>query len=353
MKKVLYMNLLYNNSGQRRMDQNIIDKLVEISDVYVVCSKGWYIHENAKAKYIYYEPTSMGFKGKKAHFIKEINNLIFAKKLYNKYQFDTLFFASFETSIFLFSKILFQKFLNDCFIVHNNNIDRFNAVNLKKKHFSKYMNRVNHIVLEKFIGDYLEKEGVDKNRIYVLPHPLNINYSTPKEYDCVGISNSNSEELISSIINYERHNNLVRLSKCKILLRSKNYNYDDGYLKVFSGWLSDDKYNQYISSAKRLYIPFPSSFQYRVSGSIVDAFSNHIPVIGSDIPLLRYYQKEYGNICVIVSSPKDFIKTVIDFKNNNDNENSFMKFFKDHGDEALLNSLTRIINHINYSVKRS
>ena len=63
-------------------------------------------------------------------------------------------------------------------------------------------------MFEKFIGTYLnEKLGVNNQIIYPIPHPLNCtNNNVNVIYDCVGISNSNDEEIIKNLVEYEKEN---------------------------------------------------------------------------------------------------------------------------------------------------
>lgn len=209
-----------------------------------------------------------------------------------------------------------------------------------------YSRKVNHIVLEGFIGDYIIHEfNIPDKNVFLFPHPLNSNdYSSVKEYDCVGISNSNDDEWIKKIIDIEAEKRLFAEKKCKVVLRSTKYNYDDGWLVVFNGWLDDSKYNDYINKAKRIFLPYPKTFRYRMSGSVVDAFSNHTSVIGSDIPLFLYYSEIYGDICQIVKSPEELFEAVLNKPDADKNEESFQRFIDGHSKPVLLKSIKNAIN---------
>ena len=355
MKRILYMNLLNFNIGQRRMDENIIRELSEFAEVYVVAPKNWYAHEIERVKYIYYEAVSDFDNITIQKYIKDIKNIFFANKLIKKYNFDGYLFASYNTAVFPLWLLINPNILKQSFIIHNNNIDRFNIVPLdhfnivplKKKLFKLYSKKVNHIVLEEFIGDFLaDGMKIDRDKIFYLPHPLNQNNIQIKKcYDCVGISNSNDETWIERIIEIEEQQHIFRRNNCKIILRSQEYTYDNGFLSVIKGWLDDSIYNDYINKAKCIFLPYPSSFQYRMSGSVIDAFSNNTTVLGSRIPLFLYYAKKYGSICKIANSPEDFCQKVILFKEEDKTRIMFERFKHDRSNEKVRESLTKMFGY--------
>lgn len=341
--KILYMNLLYNNSGQRRMDENIISELVKIAEVYVVCPEGWYKHIIEGANYIHYCPRTIIRNKRTINYINSIKNIGFANKL-SKQGFDYYLFASYETILYSLWSIINPRILSKSYVIHNNNIDGINEKRVKKLFFNTYANKINHVVLEDFIGEYLKKEfNLKEESVFVLPHPLNSNIcNEEKIYDCVGISNSNDDTWIREIIHLEKETNQFKNNGCKVVLRSSSYSFDDGYLSVINGWLSDNEYNKYINTARCIFLPFPNTFRYRMSGSVVDAFSNHTVVIGSGIPLFNYYATVYKNICKVVNSSKEFCKIIIEMKDNLTKEKDFDLFIQRHSQEQVLNSLKRM-----------
>ena len=184
-------------------------------------------------------------------------------------------------------------------VMHHNNIDQLENSWIKRLIFNIYKKKVVHVVLEKYIKEYLCKQyNLEDNNVYVWLHPVwEKELTKEKEYDCVGISNSNDEELVYKIIEKEKINEDVKKSGLKIILRSRSSSFDNGYLKVITGWLDRKTYEDYISKAKVVYVPFSKSFHYRVSGSIIDAFSNGIPIVGTNCPLVDYYSEQYHSIC--------------------------------------------------------
>lgn len=341
--KILYMNLLYNNSGQRRMDENIIGELVKIAEVYVVCPRGWYEHVIDGVNYIYYSPDTIIQNNRVKNYINSLKNIYFANRL-SKRHFDYYLFASYETIVFSIWNLLNSEILPRSYVIHNNNIDGINEKIVKRMFFYTYARKINHIVLEDFIGEYLKQEyHLNEDSVYLLPHPLNSNNcNNNKIYDCVGISNSNDDDLVNNIICFEIKTSFFKKNGCKVLLRSKEYSFDNGFLSVIKGWLSDDDYYGYINAAKCVFLPFPESFKYRMSGSVVDAFSNHTVVFGSNIPLFIYYSNIYSDICKVVCSSEELCNAVIELKNINIKESSFDLFIKKHSQKQVLDALKKM-----------
>jgi hypothetical protein len=240
--------------------------------------------------------------------------------------------------------ILSSKKLKDSFIVHNNNIDRMNASSIKKRAFMLYSKKVNHVFFDLFIKEYaLEKLGIPENRAFLLPYPLNSNDAiTEKKYDCVGISNSNDDEWIKEIINIETTTEPFKKNRCHVILRSKKFTYDNGWLVVKNGWMDDSEYNNYINKAKCIFLPFPKTFQYRMSGSLVDAFSNRTAVIGTWIPVFQKYAQKYKHICRITNSPSDFCEQVIKSQNEQNGYIEFQDFIDSHSKHNVLESLKKM-----------
>lgn len=343
--KILYMNLLYNNSGQRRMDENIIRELAKIAEVYVVCPPNWYEHEIEGVKYEFYCPSTAVKNNRIKNFINSYKNIIYANKI-SKKGFDFYLFASYETILYSVWNILNPRVLSKSYIIHNNNIDGINGKKIKKYFFNTYARKVKHIALEGFIGEYLKESfHLEEKSVFVLPHPLNPNNcQVKKEFDCVGISNSNDEAWIEEIINIEKRKMIFKKSGCKVVLRSSVYSFYDDFLSVINGWLSDSEYNNYINKARCIFLPFPNSFKYRMSGSVVDAFSNHTAVIGSKIPLFSYYSKRFENICKTVESSEEFCDVIIFLKDHRTSESSFDAFIQEHSQEEVLSALKKMFS---------
>lgn len=340
--KILYMELLNNNYGNKRLDLNIIKCLTNFTDVTVACPKGW-LSVNDGARLIEFDQIEVDCS-KKNKILKHFYDVkMSCKKLKVAYQldkqehFDYLFFASFHIIALPLYLKKFPDFSKRVFITHHDSVDRIFNHALYGKIFNLYKNSVNHVVLEKFIGDFLiDRMNVKRERVFCVPHPLNCTEEKKQMiYDCVGISNSNDEVIIREIVEYEIKTKIFEKKQMNIILRSKNIQYDDGFLKVISGYLNDDEYYNYVASAKSLLVPFPLTFRYRMSGTVVDAFSNNIRVIGSKIPLLEYYEEQYPDICSVYETAAELIQILEKTKSKAKLELEFNEFKEKHNNEYI------------------
>lgn len=340
--KILYMELLNNNYGNKRLDLNIIKCLCKFADVTVACPKGWLSVDDG-AQLIEFEQVEVDCS-KKNRLLKHFYDIkMSCKKLNVAYQldkqehFDYLFFASFHIIALPFYLKKFAGFDKRIFITHHDSVDRITNHNLYGRIFNLYKNLVNHVVLEKFIGYFLiDGLSIDSRKVFCVPHPLNCTEENKQiVYDCVGISNSNDEAVIKEIVEYEEKTRIFEKKHKHIVLRSKNTQYDNGFLKVIKGYLEDKEYYDYVVATKSLLVPFPLSFQYRMSGTVVDAFSNNIRVVGSKIPLLEYYEGMYPNICRTYETAEELIQILDNIGSNDKFEYEFDQFKEKHSNEYI------------------
>ncbi|NLJ89014.1 MAG: hypothetical protein GX327_09650 [Epulopiscium sp.] len=266
-----------------------------------------------------------------------------------KIDYDFIVVSSFETIMFVIGRYFFKK--DDKIILfHHFNTDELNN-KIKAWFFRRYMNKVTHIVFAEFIKDYLINNfDINPKKIFVMPHHMNIideNTTMKKEFDCVGLSNSNDEEIISEILQKEKQEKVFKKMGCKVVLKSKIHEFDDGYLKIVKGYLEKEVFDNYINNTQSIYMPFPSSFQYRMSGTLIDALSNGKIVYGSDIPVMRYYSKRHPNICKVVDNADSFINKLLNKKDNiSDYTKDFERFKQEHSEEKIEGVFRKIFNSI-------
>lgn len=340
--KILYVNFINEVWGHKRLDENIIEYLATFADVTVISPIDWYSNLPNNVRVIQYTLKSKSKKNSKKVYHYSLEIMKFASKIDKKVKFDYIFAATFHTYVQALGRFLFKN-LNRIYLMHHYNTD---TLERKKSNFffSLYVNKVNHIVFEKFIGDYLmEKYGLKKERILILPHPLyknTIENISPK-FACVGISNSNDENFIKEIIMIEKKQKIIKENKIHVILRSKTQTFDNGYLKVFTGYLEQKDYNYLINNTRSIFMPFPQSFKHRMSGTLMDALSNGKILLGTDVPLLKLYQKKYPHICNVVKSPNEFINEVINISdfNLNDIKHEFNLFEIDHSSKKIIKIL--------------
>lgn len=340
--KILYVNFINEVWGHKRLDVNLIEYLSTFADVTVISPVGWYSNLPSSVKVINYTLQSKPKKNPKQVYHYSIEIMKFASKIDKKEKFDYIFAATFHTYVQALGRFLFKN-QNRIYLMHHYNTD---TLERRKPNFffSLYVNKVNHIVFEKFIGDYLmERYGLSKERLLILPHPLyknKIENISPK-YACVGISNSNDEDFIKEIIMIEKEQRIFENNNIHVILRSKTQTFDNGYLNVFTGYLEQDDYDYYINNTSSIFMPFPKSFKYRMSGTLMDALSNEKILLGTDVPLLKLYQEKYPHICYVVKNPYEFINEVIKINDLDINniKQEFILFENDHSSKKIINTL--------------
>jgi hypothetical protein len=343
--KILYVNFIHNLWGHKRLDEKLIKYLATFAEVTVISPRDWYKDLPSKINIITYNPkTYLSKKIDSKHFYS-IKIMNFAARIKKKEKFDYIFAASFDTYAFAIGRFFFNN-QNNLYIMHHNNTDSLyrNKVDI---FFKSYVKDVNHVVFEKFISDYLAKKyRIKKDNILTLPHPLYKNNcnNNKKKIDCVGISNSNDENWINEIINLEKKNEILKRHGLSVVLRSESKTYDNGNLKVINGYLKKTKYNYYINNTNKIFLPFPKTFKYRMSGSLMDALSNNKIVLGSDIPLIKRYSQQYPKICYTVKNPKDFFEQIKNIKVSKDNKmvkHDFKEFNNAHSQQKITEILVR------------
>lgn len=344
--KVLYVEMLEDNYGNKRLDDEVIRSLNTFCDVIVCGMDNWYLPlpDSVHFEKISYKNYPKVLKQFAKRYWVPYQNVKMAGKLFKKCNIDNVIFASYHLYVSALLPIFFKD-LTKVYVMNHNNIDYMDVSKIGNYLFKLYGTKVNHIVFEEFILEYIYKRyDVSRSMIHVIPHPMNrILDKKFVRYDCVGISNSNDEEWIKAFIAFEKSSKMLINNNLRVILRSKNQYFDDGALNVINGFLSDEEYYDYICSSKYILILFPKTFRYRMSGTIVDALSNNIPVIGTDIPLIRSYAKKYDNIVYCIDRPEDIMKILIRYKKNVEVEKQFLDFKKAHSFEVITNLLKKML----------
>lgn len=223
------------------------------------------------------------------------------------------------------------------FVFQNLNPDAILVSKIRRLAYDLIKKRVYSVVLAGFIKDILVSSLHTKpEKVLVLPHPMNhVKNKSITDIDCVGISNSNDESIIEKIIQSEKKDGHIKKNNLIVLLKSKKHKYDNGYLRIISGFIESSIYDDYIARAKCILIPFPNSFRSRISGNLIDALSNGKSVIGTNIPVIAKSLKCYGEVIKIYNE-SSFVNDVIEIGQNNQLKNeNYRRFQEQHSDEIL------------------
>ena len=233
------------------------------------------------------------------------------------------------------------------FVLQNVNPDSIQESKIHRLAYELLNRRVYSVVLGGFIKDFLVFSlKTDPRMVSVLPHPLNtVDDISESDIDCVGISNSNDDSIVEKIIEKEKKEGIIRKNGLKVILKSKNYKFDNGYLKIISGFIDSEIYDDYISRAKCIFLPFPLSFKSRMSGTLIEALSNRKSVIGTNIPAVVHAEKCYSTV-IKRYNESTFIDDIIDAGMVNEVKNkAFDRFKYWHSDNVLCALLSEAIEN--------
>lgn len=213
--------------------------------------------------------------------------------------------------------------------------------------FSRFKNNIHHIVMESDGVEYLcRRYRIPARLVHHIPHMLNpvkgLLSNSAAKYDVVGISNSNDDGEIRRIIDAERERQFFKKHGISAILRSKTLEFRDDYLYVFAGrlGLSFEEYYGYISNARVILLPFGTGFGLRSSGTIQDAFSQGIPIIGSPFPTMLQYQKDMPHTCLTYSSQEELETLIVEALGREQKfESEFETFRCAHSDERIISRM--------------
>lgn len=347
--KILFMNMLPDAAtyGHKLVDQKILHALNQFSDLHIITPLGWFDveNENVTGKVV---QSSEG-KTKISYYKTCLKYLFSAYNSDLKEKFDKIIFATFDEHAMMIANKIFRNAHERVYIIYRNNIDEIDRNKRKCASFEKYCSNINHIVFEDFQKEHLmRKYNIPLGKIFVLPYPKRDKINKPRgdigHYDFIAISNSNNEDWISKLIDEEKEKEIIKRNNLQVVFRSKKYTFDDGFLHVIKGYIEPDSYNNYLYSCSSMFIPYPSSFKYRMSGVMIEAFSNHKFIVGSNIPLLQSYSKKYPNICKTVENFDDLLAQLSTPMYENDKSlGDFEKFEKDHSEEVMKKALKKML----------
>lgn len=345
--EILVFDICYA-AGHIDYSENIIRCLSRIGDVIICSPPDWYIHLEEDIRRKVYEICAAPPSGKSKRAIYRwwAQNILIAKKIYKKMKPDVVVCLDYHFMVFSLFPVVFPKKTN-AYLMEHNQIDAILSSKIKRCFYVLYKNRVKHCVLEPFIGDGLRKLGVHKNKILVWPFPLTVKRCKPiseRLYDFVGLCEANDELLIKKIVEYEILTEEFKKNDLRIVLRSRNITYDNGYLKVINKFIPEEEYYNYYYEAKRVVTLFPQTFRYRTSGTVMDAFSFSCPVVSVDVPLSRYFNNKYPKIFSIIDRDNPWKQLMIRKPFDNNLDMMFKQAQKDH-------SFVRLVEDIKKSVE--
>lgn len=365
-KKILYCNCRdsWTIEGHKYFDVKWVNLLAECMDTTLLWPEdSWYNDVRNDVKKIIYNPEKdinkkriPNWKIWEKGFLKRLciknhsKNKLIIKKVIDidkENHYDYILISTLDLISFIMAKPNFKN-LDKIYVIQH----QCGAYSKKTMRFlfSLLKNKIHYIVMESDGIEYMSREyGIKKDRIHYIPHMLNPvkkqEDNKQKLYHIVGISNSNDEQEIKKIIDLEKEDGFFEKNRIFAIFRSQSIEFEDEYLKVFAGRLnlSFQEYYSYIVNAKLILLPFSVEFGLRSSGTIMDAFSNHIPIAGSPFLTMLQYQKQFPNICMTYSSMKELkeiIKKVLAREENYEDE--YELFCDLHSSSSIIEQCQKI-----------
>lgn len=235
-------------------------------------------------------------------------------------------------------------YFNGCKIAlfNHKNIDEL-ANPIHKRFFNTYKNKFIHFVFEEAFKDYLVSSHNVKH-VYYIPHPVPMvdnSINEVKSYDCVALCNSNDEQLVQWLGD---HNDLLNEEGLSFLVRTKNKTIVNmSNINFLTSYLDYSDYDSLIKKSKAVFVPLPSYYKYRLSGSIYDALSRNKPVITTSKFHSECINSKYPGACYYVEKPEDIIRV---FTGISYNPIVFKRFVEDHTINAAAIILKNVISSL-------
>lgn len=348
MRNLLYIDL-FPEKAHTNFNKILIDNLSDNFNVEIFTQVNYFDKKTLKKNSIKeYKLISIKYFSKITIRIRSIYIILKSLKLIEKNNNNLILIPTFETVTFYLYKLIYKN-LKNFYIIHHLNIDELKNP-IKKWIFKKYMNTVNHIVFEDFFKQYLVNEiGINNELVYVMHHPLmQINNFSKIESDrkkiCIGLSNSNNENLIEEIIETEKNERILEKSNTFLILKSKNLKFTSNHLNVFNNFISIELYNSYIDQSSIFLMLYSENFKYRESGFMYDGLSNKKIVIGNDVPILNLYSKLFPLICKIGLSAKEILELISSTTISIEADKQFDEFLNKYSNKIFFQQLNKILN---------
>jgi len=324
--KVLYLDLL-SSVGHKNLNKIFVELLKELASLDVSWKEG-YIEDEAflnTARNFYPVPKIYyNFNSKVDYRIKNIKKIKWVFKNIDIGSYDLIFISSYETISFALAwpRAMRARVL----ILNHNNLDELKDF-LKKFFFKKIPKYVEHIVFEEYMKEHIVENIRISNKIWVIHHPIAVDkvqdyQQLSKSKISKGAflnsllifapSTSNDENFISQLINLQKEEGFLNSTAFRLLMKSKQSEYQDDHLIVTKKYFTYKEYLTYLGNASLLLLPYPKDFKYRISGVLFDAFAFKKKIIASSIPIFNYFVGKYPFVGKIFNNIQEF-KEIIYF----------------------------------------
>lgn len=312
MKRVLALDLLCPE-GHVAFDSGVIGALGQCAIVHLAVAKGYFGRESPTGASVTYEAPQWLYVPARTRLCSKARVKQLLVALYWTFRlrlssYDAILVLSYETISFSVAIALFGR-QTALFAFDHNNLDDLMS-RLKQWCFRRLSRRVHHLVPEPYMMDVVRRFGGPRVRGSVVPFPIRHFSATGTEevmdgngkarLRCVGPSGSNDEAFVEWMIHREASTSVLRRHGVSLYLHSRNESFDDGWLYVYRERLDDDVYESRLRDADLVVLPYPQTFENRVSGVLLEALAYRRHWIGTDTPMFRDYALMYptlGQVC--------------------------------------------------------
>lgn len=233
--------------------------------------------------------------------------------------------------------LFFVNLPSHVYLINHINVSGLFSSRVKTFFYKRISTHYHQIVLDLESQKYLKEIGVEDVEVVahglVKPFFRKEDLSILNDYNqfswiifspsLTSVSDNIQKELISdsSLISFLRENNAL------LILRSKYLKSSCTNIQVIDGLLEKDMYEGLFIKSDVILLPYPSSFQYRTSGVLLEAISNDKKVIVNDTPYFRQFQN-IGIDIRYFTSIEDVISSLEELLFSSTNKRNLIKDYR-------------------------
>lgn len=342
----------YPKKAHKYLNLKLIRALSEYADVTVVSINGFYEEERTSFIQSNIEVVDFTVNARTGRLGTRLWCIAIQKKFKkllktSKSKYDLTVCMSYDTIALGVGTKLTK--LIPLVLCQHSNIDEFSN-SIKFKFAKRYLYQTTHIVFEEAFKDYLSKQfNIDIGKIFYVPSPITLDETSTAEqptesFDCVGLCNANSDEMIQGIVDdcqFYQENNI------NLVFRSKTVKSNCENIRIISGYLDREEYIRYIKQANCIFVATPPQYNYRLSGSIYDAFALHKKVLTTNRFYVESYKEKYPGICFLVKNEKEFSTAILNFRSKqSDADQVFDTFISNHSMTATCEKVHEMLKEL-------
>ena len=341
--KILFFCGIYTR-GHDFFNEKTIENLSKVGDLYVIEPDKWFSRRDENA--FYYDCGIKTPSWRFSHlslFFTSVRNYLKAIKIARKEKVDVIVAGEYE----LISIWLFRLFCRrQTFLIQHNNLDQIDRRGLFRFIFKRIKNKFNHIVLEDFIVQHMVEDlCVNERLVSCWRHPVassqyrkfnSLDCEEEKQFDCVGLSRSNDESFIKELYECELNNHYLETNGEKVVIKSSEVSCELENLRIIKGFVEQDVYDSLVYNSVSSLTCYPTTYRFRVSAVIAESIWRGQIVIGTEIPLLKYYKGKYPSLFYLCTA-HSFASVLMQIKDSNKTaiKEEIFQFIEDHSDNTI------------------